>query len=1377
MKPSRALAGVICAAIAASFASAVEPWADQNLPVQDGLALWLEAGRIERGGAQLARPSPANGPLAFWPDASGKKRHARQDDPARQPVLETKAAGAVVRFDGVDDLLEGDSSGKVIAATVFIVASAEANPGGFRTMVSFHAPGDPELASGLTLDLGPAASGMLDTLNIEGAGAGGKRNRLMTRLDFGTFHIFSIEANADAVHLRVDGNAEGNRPRRAGTLGLGTYAVGARLYGAGGGVPRAQGFLNGGVAEIIAFDRELSEAERIRVERYLKDKYRVLLAQPSPVARSSGPAGSKALRPVVNPALVQWLAPGFEAKAAPVRLTNINFLRYRHDGVLVAGGYNGKIWLLRDTDGDGLEDHAAVYHESTGINVVMGMAVTPKGDPRGDGVFVATTGKVLFIPDRNGDGRGDGEELVATGWAPMRSGPQGSDAIGLTLDREGDIWFSLGTSDFVRAYLPDATTGEMGFRTTSERGTIQRVSADFKTRSTFATGVRFCVSLAFNGHGDLFATDQEGATWLPNGNPFDELLHIQRGRHYGFPPRHPWYLPDVIDEPSVVDFAPQHQSTCGFFFNEPAEGQPAFGPAWWRGDAFVTGESRGKVWRVELAKTAAGYVAQSHLVACLNMLTIDATLSPRGHLVAACHSGAPDWGSGPKGIGKIVHVRFLGSAPQPVVAWSAAPDTLRVAFDQPLPAHFTNGLAARADVTAGKYVAAGDRYEVLRPGYQVVQDQLAIPRFDVPVAETTLSPDRRTLAVRIAPRDQPENLALTLPPPAGREADGIDVLATLHGLAAEWRGDDGPAWTGWLPHPDLAVAREFTAASAEHDGLWLQLKARGTLKLRGQFDLWQMLHPPVQPGANLGYAYAPEALTLVFRAAAPFQLTAGGTAMSSTSKAGGHQAEVRFNSNRPGNWLGYELVTTTANPEISVHWFTAEDPRPRAFPLRRLLVPWARPGPDEPAVLAGNAERDIPEIRGGNWMRGQALFQGKAGCAACHHPNDANRSVGPDLALMSLAQRDYASVLKDVRDPNAAINPDFIAYTVEQIDNTSVVGTLKGEKDGMLRFWSPAGAHDVLRGQIKAMQAMPVSLMPPGLLDGLSEGERRDLFTFLLQPAFEPAPILVPGAPRPRKREEVAAVWRAAPPPVARENAPLRILLCAEGSGPHIKQGRHDYPLWRDRWSRLLGMAEGVNVQMAEKWPTAEQWRSHDIVVLYSDNSAWAKETEAAKVEALGRDLDGFLARGGGLVVLHFAVNGGVHAEALARRIGLAWPGPQGKFRHGANEWSLVPNHPLTAGLSHFRMPDESYWQLTGNLKAGEAEVICTIVEDGAPRPQVWTRQVGSGRVFVSIPGHFTWTFDDPLYRILIFRGMMWSGRQPLDRLAPLVNVGARMED
>ena len=139
-----------------------------------------------------------------------------------------------------------------------------------------------------------------------------------------------------------------------------------------------------------------------------------------------------------------------------------------------------------------------------------------------------------------------------------------------------------------------------------ENGTVQRVSPDFSRRETWCTGTRFPVAMAFNRAGDLFSSDQEGATWLPNGNPFDELLHLERGKHYGFPPRHPQHLPGVIDEPSTFDYRPQHQSTCGLHFNEPVNGGPTFGPAFWSGDAIVSGESRGKLYRTKLAKTPAG---------------------------------------------------------------------------------------------------------------------------------------------------------------------------------------------------------------------------------------------------------------------------------------------------------------------------------------------------------------------------------------------------------------------------------------------------------------------------------------------------------------------------------------------------------------------------------------------------------------------------------------------------------------------------------------------------------------------------------------------------------------------------------------------------
>src|SRR5204863_5517482 len=177
---------------------------------------------------------------------------------------------------------------------------------------------------------------------------------------------------------------------------------------------------------------------------------------------------------------------------------------------------------------------------------------------------------------------------------------------------DGSVFFGLGTANFTDAYLIDKSTGQSRYDLRNEHGTIIKVSSDFQQREIVCTGIRFPVGLAFYRNGDLFCTDQEGATWLSNGNPLDELLYIRRDRHYGFPPRHPKYLPDVIDEPSVFDYAPQHQSTCGLNFNDAVNGGPTFGPASWRGDAIISGYSRAKLYRTKLVKTTEGYVAQNH---------------------------------------------------------------------------------------------------------------------------------------------------------------------------------------------------------------------------------------------------------------------------------------------------------------------------------------------------------------------------------------------------------------------------------------------------------------------------------------------------------------------------------------------------------------------------------------------------------------------------------------------------------------------------------------------------------------------------------------------------------------------------------------------
>lgn len=806
-----------------------------------------------------------------------------------------------------------------------------------------------------------------------------------------------------------------------------------------------------------------------------------------------------------NPPLVQMLVPGFTVRELPVKLRNINNLVYAPDGRLFALGYDGYVYQLKDTDGDGLEDTATNFYDNArgDIPPSIGMAWGPGG------LYIASRGRILHLHDK-GDGTGE-LQTVNSGWVPPTvAAGSNLDAIGLAVDPAGSIYFGLGVDSYSGAYRVNRTTGLPDYKLASERGTIIKLSSDWKKREVLATGLRFTVSLAFNSEGDLFATDQEGATWLPNGNPFDELLHIEQGRHYGFPPRHPKYLPDVLDEPSVFDYAPQHQSTCGVHFNDPVGGGTAiFGPGWWRGDAFVAGESRGKIWRTKLVKTAAGYVAKNDLVACLSMLTIDAVPTPQGDLLVACHSGGPDWGTGPSGQGRLFKISYTGQTlPQPVLAYAASPTETRIVFDRPVdPAQWRN-LSRQSSLTKGIHVAAGDRFESFVPGYQAVKDQGRVPRYELPVLSAGLAPDLQSVVLRTASRTEATHYAVTLPeglaPRRGRNVErheleqsaAIDLATDLSGVEAEWRDATGKvAWSGWLPHLDLKVARELTSASEEHRKLFALLKTPGTLALRGQLDLHLMLRTALQPGAKLDFVYPSETVTVSLQSGGKLDLKLTPSAAAKLDRRGENELSLTVES-KANAWLPIDLSLTTGTGEssLAVAWHTAEDARPRALQLQRVLLPWATP---QTGAAAGPQERIIPEIAGGDWQRGQQVFKGAAACFACHQVRGEGGIIGPDLS--NLTHRDYASVLKDIVQPSAAINPDRIAYLVDLKDGTSITGMLLEDTAPAVVLAEVSGTkRTIAKSNIAGMKASAVSLMPEGLWQNLNDQQQRDLMTFLL---------------------------------------------------------------------------------------------------------------------------------------------------------------------------------------------------------------------------------------------------------------------------------------
>ena len=290
-------------------------------------------------------------------------------------------------------------------------------------------------------------------------------------------------------------------------------------------------------------------------------------------------------------------------------------------------------------------------------------------------------------------------------------------------------------------------------------------------------------------------------------------------------------------------------------------------------------------------------------------------------------------------------------------------------------------------------------------------------------------------------------------------------------------------------------------------------------------------------------------------------------------------------------------------------------------------------------------------------------------------------------------------------------------------------------------------------------------------------------------------------APRPRSRSEVRAILAKAPkPPARRKLRDLNVVLVAfkKDHGPN----EHDYPLWQKRWAALLGGEQAgqekqvnlygpapkgkqpralagapkVQVSTAYGWPSKEQFEKADLIAMFCYGQ-W----DESRLD----DLEEFLSRGGGFVLLHPAViipKGKDITDQTTKLIGLAWEQGYTRWRHGPMDLKIAaPDHPICLGLPKtIHLLDEAYWPLKGDLGkvttlATSDETISKDSKQTRPEPMFYTYEYGKGRVFSCILGHYNWTFDDPYFRILLLRGMAWAAGESPYRFDQLALRGIRL--
>jgi glucose/arabinose dehydrogenase len=211
------------------------------------------------------------------------------------------------------------------------------------------------------------------------------------------------------------------------------------------------------------------------------------------------------------------VVPGYEALRLPLPTSEMpTGLAWRGDGTLAFCSLKGSVWLARDTDGDGIEDTQELFCD--GLAAPYGIAA------QGESLDVAHKPCLLRLTDRDGDGRADRADIVASGWGYTADYHDWS--VGLPRDAQGAYYLGL-----------PCQQDERSEAAAHLRGTVVKLEPRLSTADDpraysllpLAAGLRFPMGLALNRAGDLFATDNQG-----NHTPFNELNQIVAGARYGF---------------------------------------------------------------------------------------------------------------------------------------------------------------------------------------------------------------------------------------------------------------------------------------------------------------------------------------------------------------------------------------------------------------------------------------------------------------------------------------------------------------------------------------------------------------------------------------------------------------------------------------------------------------------------------------------------------------------------------------------------------------------------------------------------------------------------------------------------------------------------
>lgn len=732
-----------------------------------------------------------------------------------------------------------------------------------------------------------------------------------------------------------------------------------------------------------------------------------------------------------------------------------------------------------------------------------------------DSLYANVNGTGLYrIRDTNGDGEPDAADFLGVSDG---GGEHGVHDVILTEDGK-ELYFAAGNHSPIGEFTSSAVTNwredlllprEWDARghargLLAPGGFVLRLNPDATERHVFSMGYRNEYGLALNGHDELFTYDSDmewdmGAPWY---RP-TRIVHITSGSEYGWRSgtgKWPAYYEDSL--PGILDIGPGSPTgvTSGLGAKFPAKYQHAI---------FALDWTFGTIYAVHLTPRGASYDAElEEFVTGVPLAVTDALVGQDGHLYFTV--------GGRGGESKLYRVVYRGdestaSAPAPDTAEARDARQLR----RQLEAFHGRQDPAALDA-AWPHLSSPDRF--LRWAARVAVEWQPADTW-AQRAFTETDPQARITALVALARNgtsaHREGVTRALLDLDATTLTADQKLGALRAFALTFMrlGDPTPAeraeiveqWHAMLPDPqrDDRVNTELirNLIYLRDDGV--TAKAIELIRERpaAQPPPWS----PTTLQRSERYGGEPLALIKTPPPSAPllyaFMLRTHREGWT-TDLRRDYFEFLNFAAERRGG-ASYGLMLEDTRAE-ALRNTSPEDRAAVADLTGRSFV--AAPDFEIRPPEGPGREWSIPEaakavaraqMTGRDFERGRSLYF-SVGCGSCHRLNQYGGDVGPDLT--TVASRFNANrILEKIIDPNLVVADQYLSSEVRLINGQVLVGLPVESGDAVtVHPRDPQlEATTVPRSQVAAIERMDVSVMPPGLINGLNPDELRDLMAYI----------------------------------------------------------------------------------------------------------------------------------------------------------------------------------------------------------------------------------------------------------------------------------------